>query len=141
ERAVVEGRPEQQQVPQKVEGKPGKDDQDGQAQARPKQGRHFVGEPRPGTGGEAAAHVLRARALGTIQGRLSKVPLWKALAQAAWIAHGLLHVVRAQHASEGKSLAGVSGSATCSCTPSRANRVCQPMSSPPSWAGLGNARC
>src|SRR5439155_1674980 len=77
--------------------------------------RHFVREARPGTRSEAAAHVLGDRALGTIKGRLGKVPLWKALAQDTWIAHGLLRVVRARHISEGLALADVSGSAKCYC--------------------------
>ena len=44
ERTMVQGGFLQQQVPDKVQGKPGEDDQDGQMQAGPEQARHFVGE-------------------------------------------------------------------------------------------------
>ena len=65
---MVEGRPQQQQLAQKVKGKPDENNQDGQAQSCPKQARHLVGESRARTHGEAAsvgAAIIAGRALGS----------------------------------------------------------------------------
>src|SRR6266404_3011805 len=85
---MVEGVALQQQVPQKVEDKPGQNDQDGETQACPQQTRHFVRKSwaRVRTFGKAAAHAARD-GVWSSRGWLGDMRAKAIREQRVWIVH------------------------------------------------------
>ena len=66
---MIKGGPLQQQVSHKVQGEPGEDDQDGQAQPGPEQARNIVGEARARIRAVGKATAQLARRLPPVNAR------------------------------------------------------------------------